>query len=366
MKITCMAVATILSLQATYLQAASEDELHWYRCNTHTHTSARPNSDANGTPGFVVDWYKSHGYQCLVITDHEYLTDVAPLNAGADDGEFLVIQGQEITQTVRDSTHPHGIRHAHMNGINTSAVILPEGYPDAPPETSSLTAVYQRNLAAIKKAGGIPQVNHPNLHWSVRLDDLMPLEGPFLMEIWNAFPSSNNLGGSNGSAETPSTEMLWDQLLSRGKVVWAVGSDDVHDYVNLDDREAPTPGKAWIVVRAPALSVTDITDAIKDGNFYASTGVNIEDYAVTEDAISIKLKPLNNWNSDQPLLTRYTTRFIGVGGTVLDEVHGSEVVYHFTGDEQYVRASITDSDGHGAWTQPVFRDRRTTGKSLAE
>src|SRR5688572_27978540 len=150
MKIVCVAVVTILSWQATVLRAASPDGLNWYRCNTHTHTSARPNSDANGAPGFVVDWYKSHGYQCLVITDHEYLTDVAPLNQdNEDEKEFLVIQGQEITQTVRDSTHPHGIRHAHMNGINTSTVILPEGYPDAPPETSSLTAVYQRNLAEI-------------------------------------------------------------------------------------------------------------------------------------------------------------------------------------------------------------------------
>src|SRR5688572_26181467 len=56
------------------------NSLNWYRCNTHTHTSARPNSDANATPEFVAEWYRSHGYQCLVITDHEFLTDVEPLN----------------------------------------------------------------------------------------------------------------------------------------------------------------------------------------------------------------------------------------------------------------------------------------------
>jgi hypothetical protein len=360
MKISAVAVVALILSDVPVTQAADEHEQHWYRCNTHTHTTARPNSDANGAPGFVVAWYKTHGYQCLVITDHEYLTDVAPFNQdlGGDDG-FLVIQGQEITQTVRDSSHPHGIRHAHVNGINTGTVIMPEGYPDAAPVTSSLTGVYQRNLAAIRAAGGLAQINHPNLHWSVRLDDLLPLEGPFLMEIWNAFPSSNNFGGmDDGGSDAPSTELLWDQLLSHGKVVWAVGSDDVHDYVNLDDREAPTPGKAWIVVRAPALSLADITAAMRNGDFYASTGIAVENYAVTGEGIAITLRPLANWNSDQPLLTRYTTRFIGADGHVLAEVHGREPTYRFRGDEQYVRASIIDSDGRRAWMQPVFRDGR--------
>src|SRR5262249_29114089 len=93
-------------------------ELHWYRCNSHTHTASFPNSDANVSAEYAVRWYQKHGYQCLVITDHEHLTPVDGLSDQAT--PFLVIRGQEITQGVHDPSAPHGVRWAHVNGINTS------------------------------------------------------------------------------------------------------------------------------------------------------------------------------------------------------------------------------------------------------
>ena len=48
----------------------------WYRGNTHTHTL---NSDGDSTPDEVVRWYREHGYQFLVLTDHNFLTSVAGL-----------------------------------------------------------------------------------------------------------------------------------------------------------------------------------------------------------------------------------------------------------------------------------------------
>lgn len=55
---------------------------------------------------------------------------------------------------------------------------------------------------------------------------------------------------------------------------------------------------------------------------------------------------------------RYTTRFIGQDGAVLAEASGLSPHYRFRGTKTYVRASIVDSNGHRAWTQPVFRDGR--------
>ena len=51
---------------------------------------------------------------------------------------------------------------------------------------------------------------------------------------------------------------------------------------------------------------------------------------------------------------RYLTRFIGKGGVMLASVAGVEPSYRFRGDEGYVRAVVTDSDGLQAWSQPVF------------
>jgi hypothetical protein len=56
--------------------------------------------------------------------------------------------------------------------------------------------------------------------------------------------------------------------------------------------------------------------------------------------------------------TRYDTRFIGKDGRVLATVSGLRPSYRIKGDEGYVRASIIDSDGRRAWTQPVFLDHR--------
>jgi hypothetical protein len=358
--VACMIAAMVAITTAD----AQSPRLNWYRCNTHTHTTARPNSDANGTPDFVANWYKSHGYQCIVITDHEYLTDVEPLNRdplnrdllNRDQGDFLVIRGQEITQIVRDASHPGGVRHAHVNGLDISRAIMPVGHPEKAAEGITMADAYQRNTSAIAAAGGIAQVNHPNLFWSVRAADLLTIAQPFLMEIWNAFPSSNNLGGEDDAGTvSPSTEGLWDDLLTRGRVVWGVASDDVHEYYKLDDRESPTPGKAWIVVRAPSLTREHVMDALRAGRFYASTGIVLDTYDQDDREIAMTFVPPTNWNTTIKLPTRFITKFIGEHGRLLAEVRGTSPRYRFKGDERYVRASITDSDGRRAWTQPVFR-----------
>ena len=64
-------------------------------------------------------------------------------------------------------------------------------------------------------------------------------------------------------------------------------------------------------------------------------------------------------------MARFATQFIGLGGKVLAEVTGTNPVYRPRGDEGYVRATITDSSGRHAWTQPVFLDGRKAGQATA-
>jgi hypothetical protein len=339
-------------------QAAEENGLHWYKCNTHTHTASFPNSDANLSAEYAVRWYKQHGYQCVVITDHEHLTPVDSLNEEfGGDSQFLVIRGQEITQGIQDSSKR--IRWSHVNGININRAIMPIGYPDYP-TTISMADTYARNIDEVYAAGGMPQINHPTPVMGPHLEDLLPISRPVLFEVWNAFPSLGPLGGEDEQGnKIPSFESLWDSLLSHGKTAWGVASDDVHDYLNFDDPRAPTPGKAWIVVRARQLKLEDVMDAIRNGHFYASTGVALKDYRVDESGISITIDPPFAWKSaKEKAEVFYRTRFIGKDGKVLAEMAGLSPQYKFKGDESYVRTSIIDSDGHRAWTQPVFRDER--------
>lgn len=337
---------------------ASSNKLKWYRGNTHAHTI---NADGNVVPETVVRWYREHGYQFVFVTDHEYVADVTPLNAlYGGENRFLVLRGQEVTQMLADEQHPSGTRHAHINGLGINRVVLPIGSEGNMwlARGSTMEDLFVRNFAAIRAAGGIPQVNHPNLEWSVKPQDLTKISGPFLLEIANAYPSANNLGGTDDSGDVAlSTEEFWDALLTRGQVAWAVGSDDSHDYLNLDDYNSERPGKAWIVVRAPELTSANILDALLKGDFYASTGVTLTNYQASATSVAIMIKqPLNSRGKADD--RRFTTRFIGKEGRVLTTVHGLNPTYAIRGDEGYVRAAIVDSNGMKAWTQPSFISSR--------
>src|SRR5882724_4218351 len=117
----CLAVWTIVSVRPPGRQTAS----HWYRGNTHTHTL---NSDGDSPPDSVARWYRDHGYAFLFITDHEKITDPAPLNARyGKPGSFLLITGQEVTQRIDDSTHADKRRQAHINSLGARSVVMPQG-----------------------------------------------------------------------------------------------------------------------------------------------------------------------------------------------------------------------------------------------
>lgn len=321
----------------------------WYRGNTHTHTSA---SDGNAPALEVARWYKAHGYDFLVITDHELVTDVAPLNAQlAEPNKFLVLPGEEITQKVVDSLVPDKRRQAHVVAIDIRDPILPLGQKGNAVGTT-MAAVYARNLGAVRAAGGLAQINHPNFRWSVRLSDLVNVPDSSLYEVWNGHPWVNNLGGRDEQGRVaPSAEALWDSLLTRGKFLFGVATDDAHEYqpAAFEDPLATHPGRAWIMVRADTLSLPALMTAMRRGDFYASTGVTLEDYRATRSKIELRIAAPSRPED----VRRYQTRFIGRGGRVLAEVYGRSATYAIKGDEGYVRATITDSNGLQAWTQPI-------------
>ncbi len=79
--------------------------MKWYKGNLHTHTL---NSDGDSTPLEVATWYREHGYQFLVLTDHNYLTDVTGLNSFmAASEKFLLIPGARKLPTPTTEADAH-------------------------------------------------------------------------------------------------------------------------------------------------------------------------------------------------------------------------------------------------------------------
>jgi len=329
--ISLLAVLAFISLgSSAQPDARNSASPRWYKGNTHTHTL---NSDGDVTPDEAVRWYREHGYHFLVLSDHNFLTETAGLSAvyGAE-GKFLLIPGEEISDEYEKLP-------IHLNGLGLRRLVEPQG-------GKSVADTIQRNVEAIRKAGGVPHFNHPNFVWTAGSADLKSIKGLRLFEVFNGHPQVNNLGGGG----SPGTEEIWDDVLSSGLVLYGMAVDDTHNVRSPGDIAKAWPGRGWVMVRAARLAPEDILKALERGEFYASTGVTLKDYQADQKEIRITIAGVGR--------TKYTVRFIGKGGAVLAETFDNPAVYAFKGDELYVRAKVIDSNGLVAWTQPVFPNKR--------
>ena len=300
--------------------------LQWYKGNTHTHTI---NSDGDSTPDEVVRWYRERHYHFLVLSDHNFLTEVEGLNSVfAAREKFLVINGEEVTDNFGES-------RIHINGLNLREVVPPQG-------GSNAVDTLQRNVDAIRGVGGVPHINHPNFRWSLTADQMRQVRNNKLFEIYNGSPSVNNHGGGG----SPGLEAMWDKILSSGKLIYGIAVDDAHHFKGEFSPDRLNPGRGWVVVQAPRLSAAAIMEGLEAGRFYASTGVSLSDLRIDDQGIEIAIQ--------QEPTFKYTTHFIGDGGRLLSKAHGLKARYRFQGGERYVRARVVDSMGTMAWTQPVW------------
>lgn len=338
MRINLLLAAPVFALgfspaaQAPSPPPAPQPALQWFKGNTHAHTLE---SDGDSTPEEVTRWYKEHGYHFLVLSDHNTLTPVDALNAKyAVPGTFTLIRGEEVTT-------PFDGKAIHVNGIDTRERIGRQ-------QGASVPEILQRSVDAVRAQDGVPHINHPNFTWSLTAEQLGAVKNNKLFEIYNGHPMVNNFGGGG----MPGTEAAWDAILSSGVLLYGIAVDDAHHFKDLGNPKLAGPGRGWIVVRAAALSARPILDAMERGDFYASTGVELSDYEVTNTRITVTVKT-NTY-------AKYRVQFIGKGGVVLQEVLDSPATYEFRGTEGYVRARVLDSNGAIAWCQPVLvtpRDR---------
>jgi hypothetical protein len=286
-----MKQSTVFSALVLGLLTLSVAEGGWWRGNTHTHSNL---SDGNSSPAAVAAQYLSLGYDFLVLTDHNKLSDFAQYSSPG----FLCINGEEITST----------SSMHVNGLGVTSLVP--------------TGTYQAMVDGVNAQGVPATFNHPT--WSSKgANDIYPVAGLKFMEIYNGLVDDQD-------------EPIWDTVLSMGKQIYGVCSDDCHTL-------ASQSGKAWIVVRAPSLTQSDIFGAMNAGDFYASTGVVLNDYVAAADHITVD-------SQDGNLI-----EFVGFQGAVLASVAGPYAEYQFTDSDPFVRARITNAAGKHAWTQPVFR-----------
>jgi len=100
------------------------------------------------------------------------------------------------------------------------------------------------------------------------------------------------------------------------------------------------------MVKAKSLEKDEICDSIKNGFFYSSTGVLIQNMRIENNKIKISFTPSINVD------------FIGYNATGR-RISGKEkeidyAEYEIKGTEKYIRIEITDRENKKAWTNPIF------------
>ncbi|MFN8632468.1 MAG: CehA/McbA family metallohydrolase [Chloroflexota bacterium] len=300
----------------------------WLKGNTHTHTRY---SDGDSPPETVVDWYEAHGYDFLFLTDHNILIPDDHL-AKLQRGSLPVWQGEEVTMAA-----------VHVNALGVQELIAPPwpGKSLMEPEVKeSHTERLRWALAQIAAQGAVAHVNHPNYLYTLTIDDLLAAGEVGLVEMANGHNAVNN----EGDESHPSTEVIWDALLTAGGKVWGVASDDAHHFQTWGENYS-NPGRGWLRVEAESARMADVLEAVRAGRFYASSGLELAAYEASGSELSLELA------GDAAII-----ELIGQGGAVLESVNADRarfVLGAATGP--YARVRATASDGRQLWTQPLFR-----------
>lgn len=380
--------ALLLSLVGGYPAAAQQ----WYKGNLHTHSYW---SDGDEFPEMIMEWYKGNGYQFIGLSDHNtfqagekwkkiqrsklyedglkrYLEKYGQwVNYRVDSGRysvrlktldqyrplfedagFLIIKSEEITSRF-------GEKHVHVNATNIQTMIgAQKGATIAEMMQNAVNAVIEQ-----RKATGVPMfphINHPNFFYSITVDDMIALKGEQFFEVYNGHPLVNNYGDSAHMG----MEEMWDRIniaytARKQALMFGLATDDSHNYHEFG-KAFSNAGRGWVMVRSKALTPEALIAAMEAGDFYASTGVTLEDVRFANGQLDIRIQPETG--------VTYTIEFIGAGkGTkkseVLKTVAGTTATFKVTGSHQFVRARITSSklkpnpfqegDHEMAWTQPV-------------
>lgn len=330
--------------------------LRWFRGNTHSHTVRCGHADSE--PEAVAKWYLDRGYHFLCLSEHNQFIDPATVKLPEGRREdFILIPGEEITG-----------EHVHMTGLNVNKLVgwVAQG---------SKSRIIQTYTDRTRDVEGVPIINHPNFMWALTAADIRPVKRCYLFELYNGHPSVHN----DGDADHPSTEAMWDDLLTDGMAMYGVSSDDAHEFKGDFAPRRSNPGRGWVMVHAAELTPHAISDAIDHGRFYASSGVFLKEVAVSDASYRVVIdheateaevkKPEvlgKHVEATEQAKEGYLIEFIGPGGKVLKTVEAQEGDCPRDAGAAYLRARITythkTADGalirHFAWTQPAFTDGR--------
>ena len=210
-------------------------EIRWWKGNIHTHTLW---SDGDDFPEMVAEWYRTHDYNFLALSDHNVLSDgvrwmkhsaiekrsdkqatdkylarfgpnwvetrgepsspayevrLKPLNEFRalveQRGAFIMIPGEEISDRA-------GEKPLHMNATNLKEQIQPL-------VGSTIREAMEANLRAVEEQATrtgremLVHLNHPNFGYAITAEDLAAVLAERFFEVYNGHPGIKQQGNAD-------------------------------------------------------------------------------------------------------------------------------------------------------------------------
>lgn len=312
---------------------------------THVHTSG--SYDAKTPPAEVLEFYRARGYDFVALTDHNRVTVAAPPPG------LLLVPGVELTQNSATCEPPPEPGYRCL--FHTTALFVDpardpaRGERFAIPYRPGRLAAYTSQIERARELGGVAVINHPLFHFAAdaKLLGRLSAADVRLVELFNASLDRQFPGGRARAEER--AEALWDEVLTSGRALFALATDDSHHFSDAGERRrtgkfAYDGDRAWIMVRAEK-TVSAIRGALLSGDFYASTGVVLAELERGRRRIRLRV--------DGGVPGEHRIRFVGAGGRLLSETRGLEAELTLPEGAPYMRAVVDGPGGARAWVQPV-------------
>ena len=295
----------------------------FWRGNLHTHST---NSDGVLPPEEVCRRYRAEGYDFLALTDHFVglwgypITDTLPYRA---DG-FTTLLGAEL--------HSGAMRNGelwHILAVGLPADFAPSLSPHFTPVAGQETGADLARRAV--QAGAFVAIAHPQ--WSgLAMEDMRELDAAHAVEVYNH--------GCAMGCDRPDGFALADQLLTEGRPVTLIATDDAHF-------SEPDHFGGWVMVKSPENTPEALLAALKRGDFYSTQGPELRDVRLEGRKVIVESSAV--------------VSVVAMGrGTGAKGVHGAsmtrtEVPLDRLGDSPWLRVAVIDAAGKRAWSNPIWR-----------
>jgi hypothetical protein len=279
----------------------------WLKGNTHIHSIV-----SDGALNFqqLANLYGKTGYDFLCRTDHWIASNA---NGDAQPGGMVWLDGIEVDERDEAGSYYHVVCLGKFEKITR-------------------TMRLDQAVQAAREQGGLAILAHP--HWTGNTFDealRYTFDG---VEVYNNVCQWMNGKGFGGA--------YWDAMLAYNPATLAFASDDAHLTSN-----DPSWNGGWIMVNAAERKAGPILEAIRAGNFYASTGPEFLSLQADGQRVKVETSPVRAIRLVGPKYLCH--KFLATEGETISSAE-------FDVPESWAGAyiQIEDEARRMAWSNPLF------------